>query len=81
MRSVVQATGGAVALCSLTTILGYGSLLLAHNRALRSFGGMAILGEFATLLAALVMLPAFLSWRERRSRRNHVSTDLCTSDA
>jgi predicted RND superfamily exporter protein len=61
----VQATGGAVALCSLTTILGYGALLVAQNRALRSFGGLAILGEIATLAAALLVMPAFLAWRER----------------
>jgi predicted RND superfamily exporter protein len=62
---VVRATGGAVALCSSTTIIGYGALLVAKNRALRSFGGMAMLGEFATLAAALLILPAYLTWRER----------------
>ena len=31
----VRATGGAVALCSLTTIIGYAALLVADNQALR----------------------------------------------
>ena len=64
----VRATGGAVALCSLTTIIGYAALLVADNQALRSFGEMAILGEVACLSAAIVGMPAFLVWRERRAR-------------
>ena len=52
--------GPAVILCSWTTIIGYGSLVLASNRALRSFGWYALLGEAACLCTALVMLPAFL---------------------
>jgi predicted RND superfamily exporter protein len=65
----VRATGGAVVLCSLTTIIGYAALLLADNQALRSFGEMAILGEVACLSAAVVGMPAFLAWRERRQNR------------
>ena len=36
-RAVIS-TGGAVALCSWTTIVGYGSLLAARNQALQGFG-------------------------------------------
>jgi predicted exporter len=54
----LRTTGGAVALCSLTTIIGYSSLLMAHNQALQSFGLLADLGELACLGAALVVLPA-----------------------
>jgi predicted RND superfamily exporter protein len=56
-------TGAAVVLCSWTTIVGYGSLLAARSQALRGFGAMAILGEIACLLAAVLALPAFLAWR------------------
>jgi predicted RND superfamily exporter protein len=62
----VRATGGAVALCSLTTIIGYAALLVADNQALRSFGEMAILGEVACLAAAVVGMPAYLVVTERR---------------
>jgi predicted RND superfamily exporter protein len=65
LRAVVS-TGAAVALCSWTTIVGYGSLLAASNRALQGFGLMAILGEVACLSAAIVALPAFLTWRRAR---------------
>jgi predicted RND superfamily exporter protein len=67
LRTVISETGSAVALCSMTTIIGYSSLLLSRNRALRSFGLLADLGEIACLLAALVALPALVRVFSRRS--------------
>jgi hypothetical protein len=58
--AAVASTGGAVALCSFTTIVGYGSLLAARSQALRGFGAMAILGEVGCLLAAVLVLPALV---------------------
>jgi len=51
-------TGSAVALCSTTTIIGYSSLFMASNGALRSFGKLADLGEVGCLLAALLFVPS-----------------------
>ena len=65
----VVSAGAAVALCSWTTIVGYGSLLAARNRALQGFGMMAILGEVACLSAAIVALPALLTWLRARPAR------------
>ena len=62
MVAAVQTTGGAVALCSMTTIIGYSSLLLAENRALFLFGLLAVLGEVACLSTAVVVMPAFVEW-------------------
>ena len=64
-RAVIS-TGAAVALCSWTTIVGYGSLLAASNQALNGFGMMAIIGEVVCLGAAIVALPAVLFWRNAR---------------
>ena len=60
VSGAVRSTGAAVGLCSLTTIIGYSSLLLAKNRALYLFGLTAVLGEVACLTAAVIALPAFL---------------------
>lgn len=60
--------GGAVFLCSLTTMLGYSVLMISHNRGLSSLGLASLLGEISCLTAALVVLPAFLTWRERLGR-------------
>jgi uncharacterized protein len=69
MIRAVGSTGAAVALCSWTTIVGYGSLLAASSRALRGFGLLAILGEICCLAAALLALPALILWRERRQQQ------------
>jgi predicted RND superfamily exporter protein len=69
----VASTGGAVVLCSVTTVIGYGSLLLARNGALSSFGKVAILGELTCLFAAMLVLPAWLMmWGDRAK---HAPTD------
>ena len=62
MVAAVQTTGGAVTLCSMTTIIGYSSLLLAENRALFLFGLLAVLGELACLSTAVIVMPAFVEW-------------------
>jgi predicted RND superfamily exporter protein len=56
----IQSTGAAVGLCSMTTIIGYSSLLLAQNQGLFLFGLVAVLGEIACLVTALAVLPAVL---------------------
>ncbi|MGZ3452159.1 MAG: efflux RND transporter permease subunit [Polyangiales bacterium] len=62
----VRETGGAVVLCSLTTILGYMALLRSINRAVRSFGLAAVIGEVTCIFAALIVLPAILILIDRR---------------
>ncbi len=63
-------TGSAVVLCSTTTIIGYSSLLIASNGALRSFGKLADLGEAGSLLAALLLVPLLPRVRKLTSSRD-----------
>ncbi len=58
-RALVE-TGGALVLCSLTTLLGYGALTLSINGAVRSFGVAGAVGEATDVLAAMLALPAVL---------------------
>ncbi len=60
VRGAIRSTGGAVALCSTTTIIGYSSLLLAKTRALFYFGLVAVMGELACITTAVIALPALL---------------------
>ena len=64
---VLLTTGGAVILCSITTIIGYFTLIIARNRALVSFGWIGIIGEFACLLAAIFLIPALVVVWEKRA--------------
>jgi predicted RND superfamily exporter protein len=79
VTSAVKRSGGAVALCSYTTIIGYGSMLVSDQQALQSFGRLAMAGELACLFTALFFLPALLhlfnrfgwgGWRTPRSEQD-----------
>ena len=63
---VIRQTGGAVILASLTTIIGYSSLVIASNQAFVSFGNLAVFGEMTCLIAAVVSLPAYLVFKSQR---------------
>jgi len=61
----LRSTGSSVVVCSLTTVIGYGSLLVSDNLAIRGFGLASLIGELTCLLAALVIVPAIIAlpWR------------------
>ena len=65
--AAVRGTGGAVGLCSLTTVIGYSSLLVAQNVGLFLFGLLAVLGEICCLTTAVIVLPAVLTIVRPRS--------------
>jgi hypothetical protein len=66
----IEATGGAVVLCSLTTIFGYISLYASSNQALNSFGAAMAISEVTCVAAAVIALPALLSLKERQRARS-----------
>ncbi|HEY3452407.1 MAG TPA: MMPL family transporter [Myxococcales bacterium] len=59
-RKACSRMGGAILLCSLTTVVGYLSLVVAQSGALRSFGWAAVLGEVLAVVTVLGVLPALL---------------------
>jgi predicted RND superfamily exporter protein len=68
VHAALRSSGGAVFLCSLTTIIGYYTLVIADNRALVSFGKLAILGELTCVAASLLVLPATMLLAKNRGR-------------
>jgi predicted RND superfamily exporter protein len=67
--ATLRTSGSAVFVCSLTTIIGYGSLLVSENLAIKGFGTASLIGEVMTVLTALVVVPALLAVGHRRPRR------------
>jgi len=59
-RKACARMGGAIFLCSLTTVVGYVSLLVAQSGALRSFGWAAVLGEVMAVTTVLLVLPVVM---------------------
>ena len=64
--SAVRLSGGAVVLCSLTTIVGYTSLYVSANQAMNSFGLAMAISEVTCLVAALLTMPAVMIMLTRR---------------
>ena len=68
IREVVVSTGGAVVATSMTTIIGYATLITSSNMALQSFGIVADIGEFACLAAAELAMTALIVWWGRSTQ-------------
>jgi predicted RND superfamily exporter protein len=66
LTKVLNQIGRAIVLTSLTTTIGFGSLISSHYPGLRSIGWVTALGILTCLLAALILLPAVLSWIEAK---------------
>jgi predicted RND superfamily exporter protein len=58
-------TGRSVLLAALTTVVGFGSLILTHYPGLQSIGWMSALGVLLSCLAAIVVLPLLFESRGR----------------
>ena len=62
-----KSTGKAVLVSGLNTIAGFGSLILADHRGIRSLGWVMAVGTATCMIAALTFLPAVLTLRGRRA--------------
>ena len=58
-------TAVAVLVDALTTLVGFGSLMIATHQGLQSLGRVLTLGVTCCLFTSLVMLPAMLTWITR----------------
>ena len=56
-----SSTASAVLITSLTTMVGFGSLMIAEHRGLQSVGRVLTLGVSCCLFTSLIMLPAILT--------------------
>lgn len=74
IMQVLRSTGEHVTMASLTTMMGFAGPLLSFHPGLRSIGELAVVGISATLLAALIFLPALVQWLEDREKRSVPAT-------
>jgi hopanoid biosynthesis associated RND transporter like protein HpnN len=57
---LARSTGQAVVLSSLTTMIGFGAMMVADHRGIYSLGWVLTLGVFSCLAASVTALPALL---------------------
>jgi predicted RND superfamily exporter protein len=63
---LAKSTGKAVFISALTTIVGFGSLILAKHQGISSLGCVMAVGTTTCMLAALTFLPAILNLLSHR---------------
>jgi uncharacterized protein len=82
LRSTLEHTGGALVGSALTTIAGFGSLVLSSVTPFRQFGLVVAMTIGLALLASVIVLPAMLSLQTRvRQRRRSATVDAATEPA
>ncbi|VTT96935.1 hopanoid biosynthesis associated rnd transporter like protein : Protein export membrane protein, SecD/SecF family, putative OS=Blastopirellula marina DSM 3645 GN=DSM3645_16385 PE=4 SV=1: MMPL: MMPL [Gemmataceae bacterium] len=69
-----SATGRGVLVAALTTVLGFGTLMIARHEGMASLGLALTLGVTFCMVAALVFLPAVLSLLDAGTRKREVAT-------
>lgn len=77
-RHGVREVGLACALTSLTTAIGFASLLLAHHEVVREFGFCCVIGVILTFVAVLTAIP--LASSTRLARRVHAGYEASVID-
>jgi uncharacterized protein len=65
---VPRSTIMGVLVSGLTTITGFGTLMLAHHRGIYGLGLLLTLGSAASLIASLIVLPVLLRLRHERGQ-------------
>jgi hopanoid biosynthesis associated RND transporter like protein HpnN len=63
-RGLSGGTGRGITLTMLTSMIGFGCLLIAQHRGIRSLGLVMVIGLGVTLLACYFILPAILKLRD-----------------
>jgi len=64
----LRSTGEHVTMGAVTTMVGFGGLLLSFHPGLNTVGSLAVVGIGTTLLAALLFLPALIQVQEDHGR-------------
>ncbi len=73
---VLRSTGEHVTMGALTTMIGFGGLLLSFHPGISSIGVLAVIGIGTTLFSALLFLPALIQWIEDQRDGVHGEEEL-----
>ncbi|HET6880065.1 MAG TPA: MMPL family transporter [Pirellulales bacterium] len=75
------ATAVAVLVDGLTTVVGFGSLMIASHRGLQSLGRVLTLGVTCCMFTSMIMLPALLAIMSRKRKPADEQTGVAESAA
>lgn len=74
---ISASTASSVLVTSLTTTVGFGSLMIASHAGLQSLGRVLAIGVGCCMFTSLIMLPALLTWmtRDREDVADQISEE------
>ena len=72
---LARSTGKAVLVSGLTSMAGFGSLMLARHQGIQSLGCVMTAGLATCMIAGLTFLPALLNLLMRRREKEQPSAD------
>lgn len=76
-----HSTAVAVLVDSLTTIVGFGALMIASHQGLQSLGRVLSIGVSCCTFTSMVMLPALLTWMSLHREEGSEGTSEAVADA
>lgn len=68
LRKMFSEVGGACVLTSLTTFVGFASLIMVPSNTIRQFGFATAAGVASALLLSVLLAPLFLDWLNSRGK-------------
>ena len=69
---VSSSTATSILITSLTTIIGFGSMMIASHRGLQSLGRVLVIGMACCLFTSVVVLPAILNLYTRNQQEESI---------
>ncbi len=73
LRRLIRNLGRTLSVSTLTTVMGFGALMLSYHPGLKSLGLLTIVGLVATFLAAVFFLPSLLFIYESVMSRHRIA--------
>jgi predicted RND superfamily exporter protein len=68
--TISASTATAILITTLTTFVGFGSMMIASHRGLQSLGRVFIIGTVCCLITSIIVLPAILSLWTRNEKED-----------
>jgi len=70
--TISSSTATAILITTLTTFVGFGSMMIASHRGLQSLGRVFVIGTACCLITSLIVLPAILALWTRREKKDEL---------
>jgi len=74
--TISASTATSILITSLTTFVGFGSMMIASHRGLQSLGRIFVIGMACCLITSVIVLPAMLYLRSRYEKKGQAGATL-----